>query len=78
MTTELPRGFAAYVANIGIKDSTGDVAFMCRMMRAIKPHRPDFTFLTGWDVVLMPMLIMGVDGGTNATSGIMPELMRKR
>jgi 4-hydroxy-tetrahydrodipicolinate synthase len=23
------------------------------------------------------MLIMGVDGGTNATSGIMPELMRK-
>jgi 4-hydroxy-tetrahydrodipicolinate synthase len=62
---------------IGIKDSTGDVAFMCRMMRAIKPHRPDFTFLTGWDVVLMPMLIMGADGGTNATSGIMPELMRK-
>src|SRR5688572_2906342 len=62
---------------IGIKDSTGDVAFMCRMMRAIKPNRPDFTFLTGWDVVLMPMLIMGVDGGTNATSGIVPELMRK-
>jgi 4-hydroxy-tetrahydrodipicolinate synthase len=62
---------------IGIKDSTGDVAAMCRMMQAVKPHRPDFSFLTGWDVVLMPMLVMGVDGGTNATSGVVPELMRK-
>jgi 2-dehydro-3-deoxy-D-pentonate aldolase len=62
---------------IGIKDSTGDVAFMCRMMQAVKPIRPDFSFLTGWDVVLLPMLVMGVDGGTNATSGIVPELMRK-
>src|SRR5687767_3825048 len=62
---------------IGIKDSSGDVAFMCRMINAIRPLRPDFTFLTGWDVVLMPMLIMGADGGTNATSGIVPELMRK-
>jgi 4-hydroxy-tetrahydrodipicolinate synthase len=62
---------------IGIKDSTGDVAAMCRMMQAVKPIRPDFSFLTGWDVVLLPMLVMGVDGGTNATSGVVPELMRK-
>jgi dihydrodipicolinate synthase/N-acetylneuraminate lyase len=62
---------------IGIKDSSGDVAFMCRMINAVRPLRPDFTFLTGWDVVLMPMLIMGADGGTNATSGVVPELMRK-
>jgi 4-hydroxy-tetrahydrodipicolinate synthase len=62
---------------VGIKDSSGDVAFMCRMMQAVKPKRPEFSFLTGWDVVLMPMLLMGCDGGTNATSGIVPELMRK-
>ena len=62
---------------IGIKDSTGDVAAMCRMMQAVRPIRPDFSFLTGWDVVLMPMLVMGVDGGTNASSGVVPELMRK-
>ena len=47
------------------------------MIGAVKERRPDFTFLTGWDVVLMPMLIMGADGGTNATSGVVPELMRK-
>jgi len=62
---------------IGIKDSSGDVAFMGRMISAIRPHRPDFVFLTGWDVVLVPMMLMGADGGTNATSGIVPELMRK-
>jgi 4-hydroxy-tetrahydrodipicolinate synthase len=39
--------------------------------------RPDFTFLTGWDVVLVPMMLVGADGGTNATSGVVPELMRR-
>ena len=35
------------------------------------------SFLTGWDAVLMPMLLVGCDGGTNATSGIVPEVTRK-
>lgn len=61
---------------IGIKDSTGDVAFMMRMIQAVRPKRPDFLFLTGWDVVLIPMLLVGASGGTNATSGIVPELTR--
>jgi 4-hydroxy-tetrahydrodipicolinate synthase len=62
---------------VGIKDSSGDMAFMMRMMSAVKPIRPDFVFLTGWDAVLVPMLIIGCDGGTNANSGIVPELTRK-
>lgn len=62
---------------IGIKDSSGDMAFMMRMMSAVKPIRPDFAFLTGWEAVLVPMLVVGVDGGTNATSGVVPELTRK-
>jgi dihydrodipicolinate synthase/N-acetylneuraminate lyase len=62
---------------IGIKDSSGDVAFMGRMINAIRPQRPDFVFLTGWDVVLVPMMLLGADGGTNATSGVVPELMRR-
>jgi len=43
----------------------------------VRPIRPDFSFLTGWDVVLVPMLLVGADGGTNATAGIVPELTRK-
>ena len=62
---------------VGIKDSSGDVAQMIRMIEAIRPHRPDFSFLTGWDTVLLPMLLVGCDGGTNASSGVVPELTRK-
>ena len=62
---------------VGIKDSSGDVAVMMRMIAAVRPIRPDFSFLTGWDVVLVPMLLVGADGGTNATAGVVPELTRK-
>ncbi len=61
---------------VGIKDSSGDLPNMMRMIAAIRPMRADFTFLTGWDAALAPMLIAGADGGTNATSGVVPELTR--
>lgn len=67
---ELPR-------IVGIKDSSGDLAFMMRMIAAVRPVRPDFSFLTGWEAVLVPMLLIGCDGGTHATSGLVPELTRK-
>lgn len=62
---------------IGIKDSSGDVGFMTRMISRIRPRRPSFTFLTGWEAVLVPMLAAGADGGTNASSGIAPEVTRR-
>ncbi|MCA9131876.1 MAG: dihydrodipicolinate synthase family protein [Planctomycetales bacterium] len=61
----------------GIKDSSGDLPNMMRMIAAVRPQRPDFSFLTGWEAALMPMLLIGCDGGTNATSGIVPELTRQ-
>lgn len=61
---------------IGLKDSSGDLPNLMRMMAAIRPMRDDFSFLTGWDAALAPMLIAGADGGTNATSGVLPELTR--
>lgn len=71
------RRLAEFPRVVGIKDSSGDVSQMGRMVNAIRPIRPDFTFLTGWDVVLVPMMLVGADGGTNATSGVVPELMRR-
>jgi dihydrodipicolinate synthase/N-acetylneuraminate lyase len=62
---------------IGIKDSSGDLPHMMRMIAAVRPLRPDFTFLTGWDAALVPMMIVGCDGGTHATSGVVPEITRK-
>jgi 4-hydroxy-tetrahydrodipicolinate synthase len=62
---------------VAIKDSSGDLPHMMRMIAAVRPLRPEFSFLTGWDAALMPMLLIGCDGGTNATSGVVPEVMRK-
>jgi len=71
------RRLAEFERVVGIKDSSGDLAFMMRLIAAVRPLRPDFTFMTGWDVVLVPMLLVGCHGGTNATSGVVPEITRK-
>jgi 4-hydroxy-tetrahydrodipicolinate synthase len=76
ITVPVIRRLAEFERIAGIKDSSGDMAFMIRMIAAIKPIRPDFVFLTGWEAALMPMLLMGCDGGTHATSGVVPELTR--
>src|SRR5690606_16652282 len=62
---------------VAIKDSSGDLSHMIRMIQAVRPNRPDFSFLTGWDSALMPMLLVGCDGGTHASSGVVPEVTRK-
>ena len=62
---------------VGIKDSSGDVSHMNRLIAAVRPVRPDFSFLTGWDAAMVGMLAVGCDGGTHASSGIVPELTRK-
>jgi 4-hydroxy-tetrahydrodipicolinate synthase len=62
---------------VGIKDSSGDVAFMMRMITAVRPKRPDFCFLTGWEAVLVPMIMIGCDGGTHASSNAVPEITRR-
>ena len=70
------KRLAEFERIVAIKDSSGDLALMMRMISAVRPIRPDFSFLTGWEAVLVPMLIVGADGGTNATSGVVPELTR--
>ncbi len=71
------RRLAEFPRIVGIKDSSGDLAQMMRMIAAVRPQRPDFSFLTGWEAVLVPMLLVGCDGGTHATSGVLPELTRR-
>lgn len=61
---------------VAIKDSSGDIVHMIRMIQAVRPNRPEFAFMTGWDAALMPMLLIGCDGGTNASSGVVPEVTR--
>jgi 4-hydroxy-tetrahydrodipicolinate synthase len=62
---------------VAIKDSSGDIAHMIRMIAAVRPSRPDFAFLTGWDAALMPMLLVGCDGAVMGSSGAVPDLTRR-
>jgi len=71
------RRLAEFPRVVGIKDSTGDLSFMMRMISAVKPDRPDFCFLTGWEAVLAPMMLIGCDGGTHATSNVIPEVTKQ-
>jgi 4-hydroxy-tetrahydrodipicolinate synthase len=50
---------------------------MMRLLAVIRTSRPDFSFLVGWDPVLLPLMLMGADGGTSAPSGVVPELTAK-
>ncbi len=62
---------------IGIKDSSRDLPRYVNMMHEIRPVRPDFVFLIGCEEILLPSLIMGGDGGTVATSGVVPEVVMR-
>ena len=60
---------------IGIKDSSGDISHVGRLIAAVRAERPGFTVLCGWEAALVPMLLSGCDGATTATAGIVPELL---
>lgn len=62
---------------IGIKDSSRDLPFFLNLMHEIAPLRPDFIFLLGCEEMILPALLMGADGGTLATSGVVPEVVMK-
>jgi 2-dehydro-3-deoxy-D-pentonate aldolase len=62
---------------VGIKDSSRDFPRMVATLHKLKAVRPEFTVLTGTEEILLPSLLMGADGGTIATSGVVPEVVMK-
>jgi dihydrodipicolinate synthase/N-acetylneuraminate lyase len=60
---------------VGVKDSSRDFPRFLNTLHAIKPHRSDFSCLIGCEEILLPALMMGADGGTIASSGIVPEIL---
>ena len=62
---------------VGVKDSSRDMPRFLNTLHAVKPQRPDFSCLIGCEEILFPTLQMGGDGGTIATSGVVPEVVMK-
>lgn len=62
---------------VGVKDSSRDFPRFLNTLQAIKPQRPEFSCLIGCEEILFPSLFMGGDGGTIATSGVVPEVVMR-
>lgn len=62
---------------VGIKDSQRDLPRYMNTISKVRPIRPDFAFLIGCEEILLPSLLMGGDGGTIATSGVVPEMIMR-
>jgi len=65
----------AYERIVGIKDSSGDLVRLSHLMNEIWQQRPDFCILTGTEEIFLSSLVAGVDGGTIATAGVLPEVV---
>ncbi|ELY71532.1 dihydrodipicolinate synthase family protein [Natrinema versiforme] len=57
---------------LGIKDSSGDLAYFLSVLEGTPE---EFLCLQGYDALLVPALRMGADGGINALSNVVPEIM---
>ncbi len=60
---------------IGTKDSSKDMCRYLQVLQSIKPQRPEFSVLIGWEELMVPSLFMGGDGGTLSTAGVAPEVI---
>jgi len=66
-----------YARIIGIKDSSRDMPRFLSTLNRTKAIRQDFTCFIGCEEILFPALMMGADGGTLASSGVVPEALVK-
>ncbi len=62
---------------VGVKDSSRDLSRFLNTLHQVKPQRPDFSCLIGCEEILFPSLLMGADGGTIASAGVVPEVIMK-
>ncbi|MEE2657641.1 MAG: dihydrodipicolinate synthase family protein [Candidatus Latescibacterota bacterium] len=78
-TQELPLGvmedLLVFDNIFGTKDSSRDLPRIINTMHRLRAQRPDYVVLNGCEEILLPSVIMGANGGTIATSGIIPEII---
>lgn len=58
---------------VGTKDSSRDMPRFLHTINTLRRVREDFSLLIGCEEILYPALMMGGDGGTIASSGVVPE-----
>lgn len=75
LTLDIMEDLLAFERIFGTKDSSRDLPRIINTMNRLRPHRPDYVVLNGCEEILLPSIVMGANGGTIATSGIIPEII---
>ena len=58
----------------GLKDTVTEYAHVVGVLREVRPARDDFSVLIGWEDLILPSLLAGVDGSICAFANVAPEL----
>jgi len=75
LSVELIARLATDFENIrGLKDTMDSISHTRAVLEAVKPVRPDFAVLSGFDEYLVPNLMAGGDGLIGGLSNIAPAL----
>lgn len=76
---DLSAGLIARVADkcpnvAGLKDTVTEHSHIVNVLREVKPQRPDFVVLVGFEDQILPGLLAGTDGAISGLANIGPEL----
>ncbi len=75
LSASLVARIAAEYPNVaGIKDTTAQYTHTVEVLQEVKPMRPDFTVLSGFEPLILPSMIAGADGSICAFANVAPEL----
>ena len=75
LSIDLLERLLPYDRIFGTKDSSRDLPRLLNVMHRLRQQRPDYVVMTGCEEIVFPSVLMGANGGTIATSGIVPEVI---
>ena len=59
---------------VGIKDTVTEYNHVVGVLQEVKPQRPDFSVLCGWEDLILPSFLAGADGSICAFANVAPDL----
>lgn len=70
------RRLAAFPSLIGIKDCSGSMQQVTEAIEVMQRERPNFSVLSGDDVLTLPMMALGAKGIVSVASNLFPQQMQ--
>ncbi len=75
LAPSLIEGIASECPNVsGLKDTVTEYNHLVGVLQEVKPARPNFSVLCGWEDLILPSLLAGADGSICAFANVAPEL----